>query len=96
MCDWIDWTQDDYQPDDDTKVEIKDGTDNMKLDDDMIKFEAKCPPPKQVSITVAGYSVQLEWSFELWCATFTKLKPFLVGLSGISSVLIITGVRKNG
>lgn len=96
VCDWIDWTQEDYEPDEDTKPDIKDATEDLELKEDRIKFNAECPPPKQITISAGGRTISLNWSYQQWCDSFIDLKPYLIGLSSISSVLIITGVRKNG
>lgn len=96
ICDFIDWYQDDdYQPKDNDKEQtVKDLSDNLKIDDKRVKFNAQCPPDKHFEINYMGVTKTSKISYTRYCEFFVMLKPFLLGLSGIASVLIITGVRR--
>lgn len=93
VCDWIDWTQGKYQEDKDTKIDIKDGSADFELNKDRIQFTAQCPPPKKINIHFSQINVQYEISYQGLCDAFITLKPFLLGLSGIHSAMIIAGRR---
>lgn len=96
VCDFIDWYQDDdYQPkDNDNEQTVKDLSDTLKIDDKRVKFSAQCPPDKHFEINYMGVTKTSKISYTRYCEFFVMLKPFLLGLSGIASVLIITGVRR--
>lgn len=93
VCDWIDWTQGNYKDDKDTKIDIKDGSADFELKKDRIQFNAQCPPPKKINIHFSQINVQYEISYQGLCDAFITLKPFLLGLSGIHSAMIIAGRR---
>ena len=96
VCDFIDWYQnDDYQPkDNDNEQTVKDLSETLKIDDKRVKFNAQCPPDKHFEINYMGVTKTSKISYTRYCEFFVMLKPFLLGLSGIASVLIITGVRR--
>lgn len=96
VCDFIDWYQDDdYLPkDNDNEQTVKDLSDTLKIDDKRVKFSAQCPPDKHFEINYMGVTKTSKISYTRYCEFFIALKPFLLGLSGIASVLIITGVRR--
>lgn len=93
VCDWIDWTQGKYQEDKDTKIDIKDGSADFELNKNRIQFTAQCPPPKKINIHFNQINVNYEISYQGLCDAFITLKPFLLGLSGIHSAMIIAGRR---
>ncbi|MFB2588948.1 virulence factor TspB C-terminal domain-related protein [Acinetobacter sp. c1-l78] len=48
-------------------------------------------------VTVAGYTAKFEISYQKMCDFFVSFKPFGIGLSTLSGVMIVAGVgRKNG
>ena len=95
ICDFIDWYQDDdFEPSEDDKIEARDLSDDLKLDKDRINFNGQCPPDKQFTMFATGHTVASSISYRPLCDFFIGIKPFLIGVSGIISVLIITGVRR--
>lgn len=98
VCDFIDWYQDDdYQPKENDKEQtVKDLSDTLKIDDKRVKFNAQCPPDKHFEINYMGVTKTSKISYTRYCEFFILLKPFLIGLAGISSVLIITGGIRRG
>ena len=98
ICDFVDWYQnDDYQPkDNDNEQTVKDLSDTLKIDDKRVKFNAQCPPDKHFDVTYMGVTKTSKISYTRYCEFFVMLKPFLIGLAGISSVLIITGGIRRG
>lgn len=93
VCDWIDWTQKDLDAQDDGKAEIKDLSKDLELDDDKIKFGRACPSGPVVNISFAGVSVSHDISYEGLCGAFEKMRPFVIGIGSIVSVMIIGGRR---
>ncbi|MFB2579386.1 virulence factor TspB C-terminal domain-related protein [Acinetobacter sp. c2-A9] len=54
-------------------------------------------PQKTHMVTVAGYTAKFEISYQKMCDFFVSFKPFGIGLSTLSGVMIVAGVgRKNG
>lgn len=94
VCDFIDWYQDDTDLDDDTKVKVTDLSDELQLDKNRIAFAKQCPPDKTFKMAYAGVEVNPSISYRWLCDAFIMMKPFIIGLSGISAVLIITGGRR--
>lgn len=94
ICDFIDWYQDDsIKTDKDTKIDIKDISQDVKLDKDKVKFTASCPLDETHNISYGGVGIPITISYLLLCDGMSKLKPFIVGLSGLTSVMIIMGRR---
>lgn len=93
VCDWIDWTQKDLDEQDDGKAEVKDLSKDLELDDDKINFGRACPSGPVVNISFAGVSVSHDISYEGLCGAFEKMRPFVIGIGGIVSVMIIGGRR---
>lgn len=93
ICDWMDWTQDDLDAQDDGKAVIKDLSKDLEIDDDKIKFGRACPSGPIVNISFAGVSVSHDISYEGLCGAFEKMRSFVIGIGGIVSVMIIGGRR---
>lgn len=98
VCDWIDWTQtehDELEPDA-GKVDIKDKSEDLSIDNDRIDFSNQCPAPTPINTSVGGFPVSTELNYQPLCDFFTMLNPFVVGMGGISSALIIAGGARRG
>lgn len=94
VCDFIDWYQDDdLNTDDDTKVKVKDLSDDLSIDDDRIKFGRSCPTGPVVSISFKMVNINYQISYEGLCQAFEKMRPFVIGIGGLVSVMIIGGRR---
>lgn len=94
VCDFIDWYQDDdLDNDDDTKVKVKDLSDDLSIDDDRIKFGRSCPSGPVVSISFKMVNINYQISYEGLCQAFEKMRPFVIGIGGLVSVMIIGGRR---
>lgn len=98
ICDWIDWTQVKHdEPDPDAgKVDIKDKSEDLNIDRDRIDFTNQCPAPTPINTSVGGFPVSTELNYQPLCDFFTMLNPFVVGMGGISSALIIAGGARRG
>lgn len=93
VCDWIDWTQKDLDEQEDGKVEIKDLSKDLELDDDKINFGRACPSGPTVDISFAGARVYHQISYDGLCVSYEDMRPFVIGIGGIVSVMIIGGRR---
>lgn len=98
VCDWIDWTQTEHdEPEPDSgKVDIKDKSEDLSIDNDRIDFSNQCPAPTPINTSVGGFPVSTELNYQPLCDFFTMLNPFVVGMGGISSALIIAGGARRG
>lgn len=98
ICDWIDWTQekpDDLKPDA-GKVDVIDKSKDLTINENRIDFSNQCPPPTPINLTVMGFGYTEELSYQPMCDFFAMLNPFIVGMGGISSALIIAGGVRRG
>lgn len=97
VCDWIDWTQeehDELEPDA-GKVDITDKSKDLNIDQNRIDFSNQCPAPTPINTSVGGFPISTELNYQPLCDFFTMLNPFVIGMGGISSALIIAaGVRR--
>ena len=98
VCDWIDWTQTEHdEPEPDSgKVDIKDKSEDLSIDNDRIDFSNQCPAPTPINTSVGGFPVSTELNYQPLCDFFTMLNPFVIGMGGISSALIIAGGARRG
>lgn len=100
ICEFIDWVKQEPDApdalDDSGEVDIIDKSDDLSLDKDRISFDNQCPPPKPISLTVAGLGFTEEFNYQPMCDFFSRLKPFVIGMGGISSALIIAGGIRRG
>lgn len=98
VCDWIDWTQTEHdEPEPDAgKVDITDKAEDLSIDNDRIDFSNQCPAPTPINTSVGGFPVSTELNYQPLCDFFTMLNPFVVGMGGISSALIIAGGARRG
>lgn len=97
VCDWIDWTQvkHDVPEPDAGKVDVIDKSKDLNIDKNRIDFSNQCPAPTPINSSVGGFPVSTELSYQPLCDFFTMLNPFVIGMGGISSALIIAaGVRR--
>ena len=91
VCDWIDWTQvkhDEPEPNA-GKVDVIDKSKDLNIDRDRIDFTNQCPAPTPINTSVGGFPVSTELNYQPLCDFFTMLNPFVIGMGGISSALII-------
>lgn len=98
VCDWIDWTQTEHdEPEPDSgKVDIIDKSEDLSIDNDRIDFSNQCPAPTPINTSVGGFPVSTELNYQPLCDFFEMLNPFVVGMGGISSALIIAGGARRG
>ena len=98
VCDWIDWTQEEHdEPEPDAgKVDITDKAEDLSIDNDRIDFSNQCPAPTPINTSVGGFPVSTELNYQPLCDFFTMLNPFVIGMGGISSALIIAGGARRG
>ena len=98
VCDWIDWTQtehDELEPDA-GKVDVIDKSKDLNIDKNRIDFTDQCPAPTPINTSVGGFPVSTELNYQPLCDFFTMLNPFVIGMGGISSALIIAGGARRG
>ena len=96
VCDWIDWTQEEHDEPDAGKVDIIDNAQDLSIDNDRIDFSNQCPAPTPIVTSVLGFPITDEINYQPLCDFFTMLNPFVVGMGGISSALIIAGGARRG
>lgn len=96
ICNWMDWTQQPHSPADDGKLDIIDKSDELLIDNDRINFGNQCPAPTPINTSVGGFPVSTELDYQPLCDFFTMLNPFVIGMGGISSALIIAGGARRG
>lgn len=98
VCDWIDWTQEEHdEPEPDAgKVDIIDKSEGLNIDQNRIDFTNQCPAPTPINTSVGGFPVSTELNYQPLCDFFTMLNPFVIGMGGISSALIIAGGARRG
>ncbi len=94
VCEFIDWYQDDGLDDEqDTKADVKDLSDDLKIDDDRVDFGRVCPSGKTVVISFAGVAITKELSYQGLCDAFSKMRPFVIGIGWIVGAMIVGGRR---
>ena len=98
VCDWIDWTQTEHdEPEPDAgKVDIIDKSEDLSIDNDRIDFSNQCPAPTPINTSVGGFPISTELNYQPLCDFFEMLNPFVIGMGGISSALIIAGGARRG
>lgn len=98
VCDWIDWTQekpDDLKPDE-GKVDVIDKSKDLTINENRIDFSNQCPAPTPINTSVGGFPISTELNYQPLCDFFVMLNPFVIGMGGISSALIIAGGIRRG
>lgn len=96
VCDWMNWTQKPHTEPTTTNVVVVDKTSDIVIDDSRIRFNDQCPSPKDINLTVAGHSFSEFLDYQPLCDFFTQLHPFVVGMGGVSTALIIAGGVRRG
>lgn len=96
VCDWMDWTQTKHDKPESGKVDIIDKSDGLNIDKNRIDFSNQCPAPTPIDTSVGGFPVSTELNYQPLCDFFTMLNPFVIGMGGISSALIIAGGVRRG
>lgn len=96
ICEWIDWTQTKHDKPESGNVDIIDKSDDLEIDEDRIVFADQCPPPTPIELVVMGFPYSEELDYQPFCDFFGMLNPFVVGMGGISSALIIAGGIRRG
>lgn len=94
VCNFIDWMQETDTRSDDTNVQLQDLAKDKTINKDRVNFSASCPSDIKFTMSFAGATVTPTISYKNFCQAMIKLKPFIIGLSGISGVLIIAGGRR--
>lgn len=96
VCDWVDWTQEEHDEPDAGKVDITDNSKDLNIDQNRIDFINQCPAPTPINTSVGGFPISTELNYQPLCDFFTMLNPFVIGMGGISSALIIAGGARRG
>ena len=98
VCDWIDWTQE--KPDDlksdEGKIDVIDKSKDLTINENRIDFSNQCPAPTPINTSVGGFPISTELNYQPLCDFFVMLNPFVIGMGGISSALIIAGGLRRG
>lgn len=98
VCDWIDWTQE--KPDDlkldEGKIDVIDKSKDLTINENRIDFSNQCPAPTPINTSVGGFPISTELNYQPLCDFFVMLNPFVIGMGGISSALIIAGGIRRG
>jgi len=93
ICEWMDWTQDDLEVPDEDKPKIKDLSDDLQIDKNRVNFGRACPVGDNLALSLHGISISHQISYQGLCDAFTTMRPFIIGIGGIISVMIIGGRR---
>ena len=96
VCDWMDWTQKPHDKPDSGNVDIIDKSEGLNIDQNRIDFTNQCPAPTPINTSVGGFPVSTELNYQPLCDFFIMLNPFVIGMGGISSALIIAGGARRG
>ena len=97
LCDFVDWVK--QEPDaseENGTVDVTDKSEGLNIDQNRIDFTNQCPAPTAINISVGGFPVSTELNYQPLCDFFIMLNPFVVGMGGISSALIIAGGARRG
>lgn len=97
LCDFVDWVK--QEPDaseENGTVDVTDKSEGLNIDHNRIDFSNQCPAPTPINTSVGGFPVSTEFNYQPLCDFFTMLNPFVVGMGGISSALIIAGGARRG
>lgn len=97
VCDWIGWTKEEPELEEDSEPEIEE----QELIDyeysDHIKFDASCPfkPRQEIFPLGALGDMRVEVDFSYFCEIATMMKSFVVALSGFIAVLMLAYAAKD-
>lgn len=97
VCDWIGWTKEEPELEEDSELEIEE----QELIDyeysDHIKFDASCPfkPRQEIFPLGALGDMRVEVDFSYFCEIATMMKSFVVALSGFIAVLMLAYAAKD-
>ena len=97
LCDFVDWVK--QEPDESEEngtVDVTDKSEGLNIDHNRIDFSNQCPAPTPINTSVGGFPVSTELNYQPLCDFFTMLNPFVIGMGGISSALIIAGGARRG
>lgn len=97
LCDFVDWVK--QEPDaseENGTVDVTDKSEGLNIDQNRIDFTNQCPAPTPINTSVGGFPVSTELNYQPLCDFFTMLNPFVIGMGGISSALIIAGGVRRG
>ena len=98
ICNFIDWVKNDNGVPSRAaeKVEVVDKTDSImsSINDKMVIFPNQCPPPRDMGFTLAGARYEMEMKLDPLCQFFGMLRPFVVGLGGLTMSFIVMGIRR--
>ena len=90
LCDFVEWVK--QEPDaseENGTVDVTDKSEGLNIDHNRIDFSNQCPAPTPISTSVGGFPVSTELNYQPLCDFFIMLNPFVIGMGGISSALII-------
>lgn len=100
VCDFMNWVQNDGGVSDRPAepVEIVDKTSDITdlINKQMVVFPRVCPSALSIPISVMGATNNIEIDVTPICDVFEMVRPFVIGVSTITMVYIIMGVRRNG
>lgn len=97
ICDFIDWVKEEPDATEDSgAVDVIDKSEGISVDKNRINFSNQCPAPTPINTSVGGFPVSTELDYQPLCDFFIMLNPFVVGMGGISSALIIAGGARRG
>jgi len=97
VCDWIGWTKEEPELEEDSELEIEE----QELIDyeysDHIKFDASCPfkPRQEIFPLGALGDMRVEVDFSYFCEIATMMKSFVVALSAFIAVLMLAYAAKD-
>ncbi|MGE8684501.1 MAG: hypothetical protein ACN6OV_08485 [Acinetobacter sp.] len=97
LCDWLDWTKDEPELDEDSEIEIEEEELVDYEYSEHIKFNATCPFSPRTEIFPMGIlgDLRVRVDFSYFCEIATMMKSFVVALSGFIAVLMLAYAAKD-
>jgi hypothetical protein len=93
LCDWLDWTQELPTTNENTKVDVY--TNDTEFTPYNVSFSSSCPAPYSSTISFFDSSFVFSFPFTPLCDFLTLLRPFVVGGAYLTSIYILSGIRKD-
>lgn len=96
--DWLDWTKEPPENDDNNDVEIEqpEPFDTSIFRTDRFSVSRQCPVPEQHTISLSGVSVNFSFDLTPLCKVLEFSRPALVACSYLYAAYIIIGASRNG
>lgn len=95
VCDFIKWTKELPENDDNSKIDVENLDETLIFDDSQrFTFADSCPSPEQFTVSFFGTSQNLEFSYQPLCDFMSMIKPFVVAGSYLIGAYIVMGLSR--